>query len=514
MQVLPFIQVKDLAPSASFYAAVVQPLGLRYISATPTSVLFGETASSSPEPVFELKQNVNSDSQFVRPCRLVLSARSPSAVAAFYEAALRSNPDLKDGKYGVNYLRIQKPDSGEESRAIIGDFDGNIMEVIHANTSKKYAASRAGSTVSRSHSSSQESSRVLDWTMDVGAPMVPLPRSIARSAAPSSTVGSYVSCGESYTVVPESTTTSSTIEPPTEEGPKGMNTTAVLGAVFGLAVGAAVGGALTYNSLKNKEEQETTASQGHDVPQFTRRSTYPDQSPDRPRYYPPSSYNGGNPRGRMVEDVDNRSSRYSSHYTTGSRSRGNSEASSSRRPFTIDEHEYKSSSGSTYRDPSRRPMEAEYRSNTSRSRHSHAPDSRSHASSRHSPDSESDWCTYVSSKHTTASSSRSRSPRDAEAETYVSAKTDRSAGTLRGARTSPSRAASKAASRYPSSSSPSSSSTHKGSNDRRGPRRPESHAGSGFAVWDDGGDDDAGSVAPSDSISNIGSRHGRRSQHV
>ncbi|KAI1462974.1 uncharacterized protein F4812DRAFT_291718 [Daldinia caldariorum] len=502
MQVLPFIQVKDLAPSASFYAAVVQPLGLRYISATPTSVLFGDTASSSPEPVFELKQDVDSDSQFVRPCRIVLSARSPSAVAAFHEAALRSNPDLKDGKYGVNYIRIQKPDSSEESRAIIGDFDGNIMEVIHANTSKKYAASRTGSTVSRSHSSSQESSRVLDWTMDVGAPMVPLPRSIARPAAPGSTVGSYVSCGDSYTVVPESTTTSSTIEPPPEEGPKGLNATTILGAVFGLAVGAAVGGALTYNSLKNKEEQETMAFQGHNIPPFTRRSTYPDQSPDRPRYYPPSSYNGGNPRGRMVEDVDDRSSRYSSHYTTGSRSRGRSEASSSRRPFMIDEHEYKSSSGSKYRDSSRPPMESEYRSNTGRSRHSHAPESRSHASSRHSPDSESDWCTYVSSKHTTASSR----PRDAEAETYVSAKTDKSAGTARGTRTSPSRAPFKAASRYPSS-------THKGSNDRRASRRLESHAGSGFAVWDDD-DDDAGSVAPSDSISNIGSRHGRRSQHV
>ncbi|KAI1478583.1 hypothetical protein F4774DRAFT_410862 [Daldinia eschscholtzii] len=500
MQVLPFIQVEDLAPSASFYAAVAQPLGLRYISATPTSVVFGDTASPSPKPVFEVKQNDNPDSHFVKPCRLVLSATSPSAVVAFHEAALRSNPDLKDGSHAVNYLRIQKPDSGEESRAIVGDFDGNIMEVIHANSSKKYAASRTGSTVSRSHSSAQESSRVLDWTLDVGAPMVPLPRSIASSAAPSTTVGSYVSFSEPYTGSPKSSTTSPTIETPPEEAPKGLNTTTVLGAVFGLAVGAAVGGALTYNSLKNKQEQDPMAFQGHDMPPFTRRSTYPEQSPDRPRYYPPSSFNGGSSRGRMVEDVDDRSSRYSSHYTTGSRSRGRSEASSSRRPFMIDEHEYKSNSVSKYRDSSRRPMETEYRSNTGRSRHSHAPDSRSHASSRHSPDSESDWCTYVSSKHTTASSL----PRGAEAETYVSARTDKSAGTVRGTRTSPPRAPSKAGSRY-------SSAALKGSGDRRAPRRAESHAGSGFAVWDD---DDAGSVAPSDSISNIGSRHGRRSQYV
>ncbi|KAI1644932.1 uncharacterized protein F4817DRAFT_195165 [Daldinia loculata] len=507
MHVLPFVQVKDLAPSASFYAAVAQPLGLRYISSTPTSIVFGDTSSSSPEPVFEVKQNTNPDSQFVQPCRLVLSARSPSAVAAFHGAALRSNPKLKDGNYSVNYLRIQNSDPDEESRAIIGDFDGNIMEVVHANSSKKYASSRAGSTVSRSQpSSTQETSRVLDWTLDVGAPLVPLPRSIAGSSGPSTTVGSRASSGESYTMARQSVTTSSTIETPPQEAPKGLNTTTVLGAVFGLAVGAAVGGALTYNSIKNKQEQEQEqehmAFQGHDMPPFTRRSTYPDQSPDKPRYYPPSSYNGGHsqagsPRGRAIENMDDRASRYSSHYTTRSRSRGRSEASSSRRPLIIDEHENRSGAGSKHGE--RRPVESEYRSNTGRSRHAPAPDSRSHASSRHSPDSESDWRTYVSSKHTSASSR----PREAENETYVSARTDKSAGTIRGTRTSPPRPQSKAGTRYSVKGS--------GGNRSRSVRRPESHAGSGYVVWDD---DDAGSVAPSDSISNIGSRHERRSQYV
>ncbi|KAI0098378.1 hypothetical protein F4814DRAFT_453459 [Daldinia grandis] len=502
MHVLPFVQVKDLAPSASFYAAAAQPLGLRYISSTPTSIVFGDISSSSPEPVFEVKQNTNSDSQFTQPCRLVLSARSPSAVAAFYEAALRSNPKLKDGNSSVNYLRIQNSDSNEESRAIIGDFDGNIMEVVHANSSKKYASSRAGSAVGRSQPSTQETSRVFDWTLDVGAPMVPLPRSIAGSSGPSTTMGSRASGGEPYTVVRKSVTTSSTTETPSEEAPKGLNTTTVLGAVFGLAVGAAVGGALTYNSIKNKQEQDPMAFQGHDMPPFTRRSTYPDQSPDRPRYHPPNSYNGGysqagSPRGRAIEDTDDRASRYSSHYTTGSRSRGRSEASSSRSPLMIDEHEHRSGAGSKHGE--RQPMESEYRSNTGRSRHAPAPDSRSHASSRHSPDSESDWRTYVSSKHTSASSR----PREAETETYVSARTDKSAGTIRGTRTSPPRPRSKAGKQYSAKGS--------GGDRSRSVRRPESHAGSGYVVWDD---DDAGSVAPSDSISNIGSRHGKRSQYA
>ncbi|OTA65885.1 hypothetical protein K449DRAFT_462967 [Hypoxylon sp. EC38] len=519
MQVLPFVQVKDLAPSASFYAAIAQPLGLRYISASPSSIVFGDSTSHIPEPVFEVKQSTNS--QPLKLCRLILSANSPSVVSAFHTAAIRANPDLEYGGANINYLHLHDySDPTGESCARIRDSDGNIMEVVHGAI-PDYAASHAGSAVRRHQSSSKEVSRVLDWNLDVGTTSVPS-RSIAGSTAPSSTVGSRATDGEPYTFLRKSVTSStSTIETPPRENSKGLSAGSMVSSLLGVAVGAAVGGALTYTMMKGDRERMAYEA----PPPFTRRQTYPDDySDNRPRYYPPTSYGGGysqvgGPKSRAVEEIDDRASRHSSHYTTGSRTRGRSEAGSTRRPLMIADHEYRSNAGSKHSDSPRMLTEAEHRSAT---RSKHTPDNRSHAGSRHSAASsrhspESDYRSYVSSKHT---SSRHR---DAEAESYVSARSEKSVGTARPVRPSasvetapPSRAPSRAPSRYSSATvrpaGPSRAQSHQSYISARNVPLPGSYVGSS-QVSHVGWDDDDGSVAPSDSISNIGNRY-RRSQRA
>ncbi|KAI0381066.1 hypothetical protein F5Y04DRAFT_83314 [Hypomontagnella monticulosa] len=498
MQVLPFVQVKDLPPSSSFYAAIAQPLGLKYISASPSSIVFGDSNSPSPETVFEVKQNASADFQPLKPCRLVLSAKSPSVVSAFHAAALRAYPELKHGDANVNFLQLHSSsESSGESRARIGDLDGNIMEVVHNNRSD-YAPSQAGSAVRHSHSSTQEASRVLDWNLDVGTTAVPS-RSVAGSVAPASTVGTRTANGEPYSWLRRSVTTS-TVETSPRENSKGLSTSAVVGTVLGVAVGAAVGGALTYSMMKN-EQRDRMAFQGYEA----------SPSYQQPRYYPPTTYVGGysqvgGPKSRVVEELDDRSSRHSSQYTTGSRARGRSEVTATRRPLMLTETEHRSNAGSKHSEAPKLLMDAEHRS-AAGSKHT-AADSRSQAGSRHtaapsrhSPDA--DYRSYAGSKHTTSR------PRDADAGTYVSASTIRPGPPHPTAETvPPSRAQSRAPSRY-------SSATVKAPATNRAPSRapthatarhvPESHAGWG---------DDTGTVAPSDSISNIGYRYSTRSQRA
>ncbi|KAI2602973.1 uncharacterized protein GGS25DRAFT_75390 [Hypoxylon fragiforme] len=526
MQVLPFLQVSDLPPSASLYAAITQPLGLRFVSADSASIVFGDLSSPTPEPVFEVKNSIRPKGQAIQPCHLVLSAASPSAVYSFYTAALRANPALEDAGKNFNYLHIHDdPNSIGDSRARIGDFDGNIMEVIHSG-------SRAGR---RSESSSREVSRVLDWNLDMNAAPAH-----SRSIASGSSGSSRAAGNEPYTIMKKSVTTS-TVEHAPPESPRGFSATGLVGSLLGVAVGAAVTGALTYG-MGNKEREREQAYQ--EMPPFMRRSTCPDQLPDtRPRYYPPTSYGGGysqagTPKSRAGDDMDDRASRHSSHYTTGSRSRGRSQ-STSRQPLMITEAEHRSNAGSKRSNSPRQMAEADHRGHRG-SRHNE--DRRSHTGSRHSGDHHSGRPAsrsrrhspeledhgYFSSKHASPRPSRhspesedhdyfsskhaSPRPREPEVETYVSARSDRSTAASRPrlarVETAPSRASSIADSRYSAATVRGPVAKNHGSA-RHNPQ-PESSVGTNYAYWNG----EACSVAPSDSISNVGNRHGRRSQYA
>ncbi|KAI0550909.1 hypothetical protein F4679DRAFT_582984 [Xylaria curta] len=530
MSALPCVQVRDLPPAASFYSAVSQPLGLRFVSAGPSSIVFG-----NPNPTFEVKAGATS-----RPTRIVLSASSPSVVSAFHAAARRAHPK------GSSHIALNDDDvSKGESRASATDLEGNVVEIVYVPTTAQ--------------STAKQVTRILGWNLDTAASAVGAARStvgaarstvgarstagsVAPSAAPSAApsrpgLATLLSgdADESYRVIRRSFT-SSTVEtaPPKQQESKGMSTGAIVGTVIGaVAAGAAIGAGLSY--AFSKRERDRAPRQEFEAPPFQRRATYPEPPyPDhqQPRYVemertvekvrypePPGSnryshpaYTTRQPQASppAEEVVDDCPS--PSRNSPSSRPRDRS-VEAPKEPLMITETEHRSNVGT--RDPSPpRITETEHRSQAGSTKHtinpksqlheelfkrrspvkpdpslvsvprtapkkapSVAPDARSHVSSRsrhHDDDGK--------HRHRHRHHSSSRHSRHPDADTYVSAKTT---NTVRPHKSS---SRSKETSRAPSYVS--------ASQEVQSPPDRD---------WVDlGDDDDKNSVAPSDSISCVG----------
>ncbi|KAI0891477.1 hypothetical protein F4806DRAFT_482665 [Annulohypoxylon nitens] len=444
-QVLPFVQVRDLPSAASFYSAITQPLKLRYISANSSSIVYGDTTTGVPKPVLEVRR---AGSGSLRPARVVLSAQSPQILAAFRSAAIRADPDLPietDGR----------------SRVELTDYDGNRIEVV-CSGGEEY------------------------------------PRSYGRSAT------SSVASREPRAPGIRRSATISAMETPSRETPRsgmGASLSTLLGAA---AAGVAIGGAVTYAMMRNDRQpvayQEYEA-QGYAQNPYPRRSSVQDPpSYQQPRYiedspskkYPPVSYGryaqleAPPARSRAPDDLnDGRSSHY------GGRGRRSSEAGSMRRPLMIADGEY-STTGSRNGLGQRLLMDHEYRSQAD------GDDRRSYAPSK-APSKYTASPSKAPSKHRAEStyrgrdSSKVRAPRPVEAETYVSARTARSASTVR-----------------PPAQAP--------TYERVGRSRANSYVSAresraSWEDWDDDEEDDNVSLAPSDSISCIDDEERSRRNH-
>jgi hypothetical protein len=523
---LPFLDVSHLPSSASFYAAVLQPLGLRYISGHGTSSELSQASLSfspqlaitygtlsPPTPVLQIREAPQS-LEPLKPSHIVFSAPSPKAVADFQASALRANPSLLATTNPTLSLRpstepAEAVDSGE-TRARITDFDGNIMEVAYLPP-PQYPSRYNGSTIRRTQSTEDEVSRILHWNYAV-ATSLPAHSTTSRpapSARPSLAMarrpGRFPDDEPPYTVIRRSVTTS-TIEPSPRQNSSGLSTGAVVGAILGVAAaGAAIGAATTYTMLKS--ERARAPRQEFDAPVLPRRSTFPepygmdrhgryvevertvekirypeDYAPRAAEHRSPPQYMArysqiGTTRGRELEDVyDDSRSRHSSRFKLGrSQSvRSRSETPAERAPLLLTEGEHRS---------------------------------------------------HVSSRHTVHSKPIHQRPVvDLERDSYVSARSHRSSSTARppppplrptqSELVSRSKAPSRAttvmvASHSPSVFPPNASRSHSIMSARK-VALPPSAIGSSHADWDD----DEGSVAPSDSISCVGggsrSSHGRR----
>ncbi|KAI1496018.1 hypothetical protein F5X99DRAFT_91770 [Biscogniauxia marginata] len=586
MQVLPFVQVRDLAPSASFYSAITQPLGLRYLSASPTNIVFGD-ASGAPEPVFEVKKSTGAP----RPARLVLSAHASSVVSAFHAAALRANPDLKK--------ILSSTPTGGDGHTEIPDFDGNVMEVVYVNP-PDYPSDYAGSTVRRTQSTPQEVSRILDWNLDV-ATSAPPSRAVApiRSEHPSRAMAVRGGRGdEPYTQLKRSMTTSSVESPSAREREASRSSGGgmAFGSVLaGVAAGALVGGTLAYTVLRKNSDRPQ--AQVYEAPAMPRRATYTDQPRqieversivDKTQYpettvskkYPPSAYGSrysqaGGPKSKTLDDFDDRASRHSTYYNggSGSRARTRSVSESTRRPLMITDVEHRSNAGgsrqqhseatpakseaasakllidadarsqaSTVMPPHLHKIypEADYRTHKNLTRQAAAAAVRRprdqpvrapsppRAPSVYGHDDVDDYRSQAASATRRAPREPSRTRRayrEPDAETYVSARTERSAAsTVRpgGSGGSPgkkqrptaeSMASSRMggggggdrSSRYSTATGTTATGTMATPRARRSSSRARSSAARSVA-WDD----DIASVAPSDSISCIGDKHDGR----
>ncbi|EOO02536.1 putative cystathionine gamma-synthase protein [Phaeoacremonium minimum UCRPA7] len=289
---IPFLEVSHLASSTSFYSAVVQPLGLRYISAGSASVTFG-TATFPPVPVLELRQVTPTPARHLKPSRLVLSAGSPAAVDDFHAFAHRASasstpaalPHSGRSLGPGDTASVGSADEAGERRAKITDFDGNIMEVVYVPP-PDYPSRFGGSTVRKTQSTHDEVTRILDWNYDVAS-------SVPPSAAATSVRGSNLALSrrpgrypddEPYSLLRRSVTTTSMLEPTSAPSPRqnsnGLSTGAVVGTLLGVAAaGAAAGAALTYSMIKS--DRARAPLQEFEAPAFQRRSTFPEPSPDR-----------------------------------------------------------------------------------------------------------------------------------------------------------------------------------------------------------------------------------------
>lgn len=287
---------------------------------------------------------------------------------------------------------------GGESRARVTDLDGNIMEVVYLPPSH-YPPDHQGSTVRRTQSSTAEASRILDWNLDVATSAAPptarpphhrastslsASASTRRPARPADANDSNTP----YMTLRRSVTTS-TVEtsprPREDDEEKSSGGFGLVSAVLGaVAAGAAIGGAMTYMSMRgssaaDERERETA------VQQQQRRPAYPDPYPgqgqgqpqryvevertvekirypeDYPpvrgnRHYPPPSYvarysQAAPTRPHEVEELDDRASRHTARQsTTGRHARTRSEAAgSARKPLMIADVEHRSNAGGSSR---------------------------------------------------------------------------------------------------------------------------------------------------------------------
>lgn len=394
----PYAEVSRLASSASFYSAVCHPLRLQYLRADAHSVVYGAgdlAKAASADPVFEVRAVDGDEDRPLTRARLVLSAHSPSAVSDFHAAGLRANPDLAKIGGESHFLRhpAASAKGGGESRARVSDLDGNIMEVVYLPPSH-YPPDHPGSTVRRTQSSSAEASRILDWNLDVAtcaAPPTARPphhRAASASASASARRPARPAADDAapYMTLRRSVTTS-TVEtaaaPPArpreqDDEEKSSGGFGLVGAVLGaVAAGAAIGGAMTYMNMRGS----SAADEREKALQPQRRPAYPDPYPaqgqgqpqryvevertvekirypeDYPpvrgsRHYPPPSYvarySQAAPTARPyeVEELDDRASRHTARPGTAGRPRTRSEAAgSARKPLMIADAEHRSNAG-------------------------------------------------------------------------------------------------------------------------------------------------------------------------
>ena len=301
---LPFIEVSHLPSSSSFYSAVLQPLGLRCAPAElkddspllQTSVTYGFDGS---QPILEVRQSANP----LKPPKLsslVLSASTLSAVSRFHATWLQTDPPswslFRDDRglekvYGDRDRAVLGPQRSIQggvtvSRSVIYDHDGNRIEAVCPDSP---------ATQSSPHSRAKEPPLVLAWNHDFqlqsrgrrsgvvqSISMAPATREFpytqgqqqqARSnhsnpsTRPEDVRPSQVQQGSDSSQLPS--------------GDGGLNTTTVWGALLGAAAGAA----LTYGFVSNTRDSSPSYERELERPHgFQRRATFPEKPVTGHRY--------------------------------------------------------------------------------------------------------------------------------------------------------------------------------------------------------------------------------------
>ncbi|KAK1826865.1 hypothetical protein QBC39DRAFT_187948 [Podospora conica] len=506
---LPHLEVGHLPSSSSFYSAVVQPLGLRYLSAEDghfPSITFGDARAG--RALFEIRQVTAGRGRPIIPSHIVISAPSAEAAEDSYTSAVRADPppERRDSSRRRPSNSWPAPSSISATRTLAGggrlririvDFDGNTMDIVY-RPPPDYPPSYGGSTLRRTQSTDKEASRILDWNYDVASSDLRTVISTdSRSGAASRRTynGGGGADKEPYHTLRRSVTDNGSLydpipSPRQPSSGSGMSATTIAGALLGAA---AIGGALTYGLVKS--DRSHAPRQDYDSPpppSFSRRSTFPDPYPEHQR-------KGGSRYvevERAVEKV-----RYPDEYSTIAPGRRSP-------PEYVAHYSQASRRSREDAEPRGRHHESQSRSSSSRRR--------SEAGSYRQP-----LLLHDAPEHRSQVSSGARHPPivkrsytyELPADGWGSSASVRSQSTARPAPSPQVVSRSRSGSRMTTA-------TIKVAGGGGGPRGvsrantylsarnvglPESQAG-----WES---DDGGSVVPSDSISNVGSRRSARGYH-
>ncbi|PNY29581.1 Uncharacterized protein TCAP_00498 [Tolypocladium capitatum] len=271
--VVPFVEVSHLPSSTSFFSAILQPLGLGYIDAAHDDPLSSVTFGAGGNPILQIRQ-----ASPPRPSSLVLTAPSRSAVVRFHDCGLRSNPPLLPGGQCQGQRRLRN-DGGEDGvvRATLLDLDGNSMEVVYPDPRRPQdAVQYRGSPVRRTQSTTDEVGRILEWNYDVAS---------AAPRAATSTTSARPDPSPRRTL-PRSRHADDSTKPPMSASPRqstssnsnsnseGINASAVVGALLGVAAGAA----LTYGIMSQNKGHFPRRDVDVQVPRaLSRRATFPER---------------------------------------------------------------------------------------------------------------------------------------------------------------------------------------------------------------------------------------------
>ncbi|KAH8593801.1 hypothetical protein B0O99DRAFT_688239 [Bisporella sp. PMI_857] len=260
---LPIIEVSHLPSAFSFYATCTQSLGLFYLSNSPARLHFGYISDLGPQIVFSLQQSP------VVPCRpshITLLAQSPASVKEFYRQSLLANARQRDPSI---------KEDGEETKARARDLDGNMLEAIY--TPRRPTISTA--------STPKEARRVLEWQEDVARSVAEVPDPVP---SPAESGGAPFRQAESYTVsqpplrlVRRDTVTTETYRRPgsSDERPGGgFSGMKLVGTLLGAAAGAAVAYAMVSSTDSSSRDSTFTAPVAPVAPVApaapTRRASY------------------------------------------------------------------------------------------------------------------------------------------------------------------------------------------------------------------------------------------------
>lgn len=260
---IPTIEVSHLPSSSSFYAAVTQPLGIHFLCASPSSphsLHFGIPAQPS-EILFTL-----TESHSPRPSTITLTASNSTQVANFHALALESNTH-----HSTNLIQH----SSDAAVAKTTDLDGNMLEVRYARSPPRRGSVHAAPTTITTASTAKEARRVLDWQRDVArsissqsptpsrdqspqramvlAPaQEPTPSQMAPSqVAPPAELDSRPALLRSATAPMMSAMYNEVSSALPERIGEGLSAQAIIGTILGAAAGAAV----AYAMVRSEEPE-------------------------------------------------------------------------------------------------------------------------------------------------------------------------------------------------------------------------------------------------------------------